>query len=280
MNRLSYRRLNGSCGAKSAMLPDSMVSTGIRGVALLMAVGLVGCGDGRPAGDALVAVATNFHEAASTLEADYERQTGYEISLAAGSTGSLYAQASNGAPFDLFLSADQARVDMLIEAGLADSETRFTYAIGKLVLWSADAALLTEGDGAAVLEEAAFRSLAMANPDLAPYGAAAVQVLDGLGLAEPLSDKVVRGQTVGQAFALVSSGNAELGFVALSQLQSPAFQSSGSSWQPPQSLYDPIRQDAVLLNRAAGNEVAIGFLDYLKTEAARQTLADYGYDPG
>jgi molybdate transport system substrate-binding protein len=262
------------------VLPDIMISAVIRACALFLLAGLAGCGNGRPAGDTLVGVATNFHDAAAKLAADYAAQSGYEISLAAGSTGSLFAQASNGAPFDAFLSADQVRVDMLVEADLAVAESRFTYAVGRIELWSGDEGLLAGRDGEAVLRAGGFRSLAMANPDLAPYGAAAAEALDRLGLADALAGKIVRGQTVGQAFALVSSGNAELGFVALSQLQAPGGEPGGSRWMVPPSLYDPIRQDAVLLRRAEENEAAIGFLDYLQSDAARAVLDAYGYEPG
>ncbi|MEQ8557261.1 MAG: molybdate ABC transporter substrate-binding protein [Henriciella sp.] len=251
----------------------------LRKSAFLVLLLPVSCGDGRPAGDALVAVATNFREVAEVLEADFEASTGYEISVASGSTGQLYTQITNGAPFDILLAADQIRPEMLQQNGNAVAATRFTYAIGKLVLWSADGQTF-EQDGEAVLREGDFRALAIANPDLAPYGTAAMEVIGALGLAGQLQDKIVRGENVGQALAIVTSGNAELGFVALSQIASPGRPLGGSYWQPPQSLHSPIRQDAILLERASENEAARGFIDYLKTEEARETIAAYGYETG
>jgi len=250
----------------------------LRSLALLLLAGLAACHDGRPSGDALIAVATNFREAAARLEADFEAESGYEISLAAGATGQLYAQILNGAPYDVMLSADQRRPQMLVADGLAVADSRFTYAIGKLVLWSADEALLRDVSGEAVLRSAAFRNLAIANPDLAPYGAAAMQAIEKLGLSDALAGKLVRGQTVGQAFAMTASGNAELGLVALSQTVSLAETASGSSWPVPPALYSPIRQDAVLLERASSNEAARAFLAYLRSEKGRATIAQFGYE--
>lgn len=250
----------------------------LRSLALLLLAGMAACHDGRPSGDALIAVATNFREAAMRLEADFEAESGYEISLAAGATGQLYAQIQNGAPYDVMLSADRRRPQMLVEDGLADADSLFTYATGKLVLWSADEALLSGVSGEAVLRSGAFRRLAIANPDLAPYGTAAMEVLTGLGLSDALAGKLVRGQTVGQAFAMVSSGNAELGLVALSQTVQLADNAGGSFWQVPSDLYSPIRQDAVLLERASSNEAARAFLAYLRSEKGRATIAQFGYE--
>lgn len=256
-----------------------MVRTFLRCLALGLLALPAACHDGRPSGDALIAVATNFREAAAVIEEGFEAQTGYEISTASGATGQLYAQIHNGAPFDVMLSADQRRPQMLLEEGYAVKGTRFTYAIGKLILWSADDALLSGRDGGDVLKGGAFRSLAIANPDLAPYGAAAVEALESLGLLDALGERIVRGQTVGQAFSMVASGNAELGLVAQSQVTLPGG-AAGSFWVVPPDTYSPIRQDAVLLERAASNEAARAFLDYLKSDAARLIIEQFGYEAG
>lgn len=226
------------------------------------------------AGEALVAVAANFAEPMAALEAAFEEDSGHKLTVSAGSTGKLYAQIAGGAPFDIFLAADAAHPARLEAEGRAVAGSRFTYAVGRLALWSADPALIGD-DGAAVLREAKFRRLAIANPDLAPYGAAAMQILAALGLDETLRPRIVTGENIGQAYAMIASGNAELGFVALSQIAgAPA---KGSRWAPPDGLYAPIRQDAALLKRAADNEAALAFLAYLKTDAARAVMERYGY---
>lgn len=228
------------------------------------------------AGEAVVAVAANFAEVAERLEAEFERETGHTLTFVAGSTGKLYAQIGTGAPFDAFLAADQARPERLEEEGLAVAGSRFTYATGRLTLWSPEPGRVGE-DGSATLRQGEFRRLSIANPALAPYGAAAQQTLEKLGLWEGLKDKLVMGETVGQAHAMVASGNAELGFVALSYVQSPRNRTPGSRWDVPGELYAPIRQDAVLLARAAGNPAARGFLDYLRSARAKALIETYGY---
>lgn len=225
---------------------------------------------------AAVAVAANFTEVVEQLGEDYERASGHELTFAVGSTGKLYAQISYGAPFDVFLAADQARPERLEKDGMVVADSRFTYAAGRLSLWSAEPDRIGD-DGAATLREGDFRLLAMANPDLAPYGAAARQTLENFDLWDRLRDKVVMGETIGQAHALVASGNAELGFVALSYVLSPRNEVAGSRWDVPARLHSPIRQDAVLLKRAADNPAARGFLDYLRGEKARAVIETFGY---
>ncbi|MEQ8936695.1 MAG: molybdate ABC transporter substrate-binding protein [Amphiplicatus sp.] len=225
------------------------------------------------AGEALIAVAANFAAPMEALEAAFEKSSGHALTVSAGSTGKLYAQIAGGAPFDILLAADTERPERLEAEGRAVSGSRFTYAVGRLALWSADTGFIGE-DGAAVLRDGKFRRLAIANPDLAPYGAAAMETLEELGLAETLRSKIVMGENIGQAYAMAASGNAELGFVALSQI---AADKSGSRWVPPAALYKPIRQDAVLLARAAKNEAALAFLAYLKSEEAHAVLARSGY---
>lgn len=226
--------------------------------------------------EATIAVAGNFSEVAERLEADFERESGHDLTFVVGSTGKLYAQIAHGAPFDAFLAADRARPERLEDEGLAVAGSRFTYATGRLTLWSREPGRVG-GDGAATLRQGGFRLLAIANPALAPYGEAARQTLEGLGLRERLEGKIVMGETIGQAHALVASGNAELGFVALSYVLSPRNETEGSRWDVPADLHEPIRQDAVLLSRAARNPAARGFLHFLRGAAARAVIETYGY---
>jgi molybdate transport system substrate-binding protein len=226
--------------------------------------------------EAIVAVAANFSEVVERLGKDFEGASGHELVFVFGSTGKLYAQIGNGAPFDVFLAADQERPELLEKEGLAVAGSRFTYAAGRLTLWSAEPRRIGE-DGAAVLRAGEFRLLAIANSDLAPYGAAAKQTLESLELWQGLEGKIVTGETIGQAHAMVASGNAELGFVALSYVLSPRNQTPGSRWDVPRELHSPIRQDAVLLSRAAGNPAARGFLDYLRTAEVKAVIETYGY---
>ncbi len=222
-----------------------------------------------------MAVAANAAEAVETLAAEFEQESGHRVTVTVGSTGKLYAQILHGAPFDLFLAADQERPRLLVEQGLAASNSRTTYAVGRLVLWRPAPDAFT--DAASVLQESAFRWLAIANPDLAPYGAAARDTLRELGLWQGLRSKIVVGENVGQAFAMVASGNAELGFVALSSVLSARNLQPGSHWEVPQHVHAPIRQDAVLLNRAEDNPVARDFLRFLGSPRAREAIASSGY---
>ena len=225
---------------------------------------------------ALVAVAANFAEVARALESEFERNGEHSIDLVIGSTGKLYAQIMNGAPFDMLLAADQDRPRRLEEASLSMAGSRRTYAVGRLVLWSPDPQRLA-GDGVAVLRDGEFRSLAIANPRLAPYGAAAVAALQALGAYEELRSRIVMGENVGQAHAMVASGNAELGLIALSSVRRPGSAALGSIWELPADLYSPIRQDAVLLARAMDNIAARAFLDFLTGAFAIHLIERYGY---
>lgn len=246
---------------------------------LALAAALILAVAARPAAaedDALIAVATNFLPVAEALEPVFAAGTGQRIRLAGGSTGKLAAQILNGAPYDAFLAADAERPALLEAEGLAVPESRFTYATGRLALWSADPARVGP-DGARTLAKADFRRLAMANPELAPYGAAAAETLAALGLADALAPKIVLGENVGQAQALVATGNAELGFVALSGIDGPRAPAGGSRWLVPEELHAPIRQDAVLLARAPPDGAAAAFLDFLKTGPAREIIAAHGY---
>lgn len=225
---------------------------------------------------ATIAVATNFLRPAEALALLFEQQTGREVTLVSGSTGKLTAQIIAGAPFDALLAADQERPERLEKDGLARPGSRFTYALGRLALWSADPDRIA-GDGAAELARGDFRRLALANPALAPYGAAARETLEGLGLADALADRIVLGENIGQAHAMVATGNAELGFVALSGVAGPGAEPKGSMWIVPEELHAPIRQDAVLLARAPQDGDAAAFLDFLKSPEARAVIAAWGY---
>lgn len=219
-----------------------------------------------------VAVASNFAGAIKRVAERFEVHTDHKVTLIFGSTGKLYAQIKHGAPFDLFFAADARRPELLDTEGVALPGSRFTYAIGKLVLWSPMAGYVDLQ--AKVLKQGGFRHLAIANPRLAPYGKAAQEVLQARGLWDALQGRMVRGENIGQAFHFVRSGNAELGFVALSQAKQPGQPIEGSWWEVPQTLYTPIAQQAVLLKE---NEAARAFLVFVQSEAAQEIIKGYGY---
>lgn len=240
---------------------------------ILMSALVLILGFGQASADEIhVAVASNFTDAIKDIARVFEEKTGHKVILVFGSTGKHYAQIKNGAPFEAFFAADVKRPALLEEEGVAQPGSRFTYAIGKVVLWSPDPTLI-DAD-ASVLGTGGFRHLALANPKLAPYGKAAEQVMKEKGVWSVLQGRMVRGENIGQTFQFVKSGNAELGFVALSQIRKPGAAIQGSFWQPPQSLYDPIEQQAVLLkDHAAARE----FMDFVKGGAAREIIESYGY---
>lgn len=222
------------------------------------------------ADDVHVAVAANFTAAMKEIAANFEKTSGHHAILSFGSTGKLYTQiVHGGAPFEVFLAADQRRPELMENADLASG--RFTYAIGKLVLWSSDA---DRAVGEQSLSEGDFHKLAIANPKTAPYGAAAVEVMRNLGLYEKLEPKLVLGDSISQTHQFVATGNAQLGFVALAQI---ALDGSGNRWPVPDKLYTPIRQDAVLLARGKDNPAAPALIAYLKSDAARAVIHRYGY---
>ena len=227
--------------------------------------------------EAVAAVAANFAEPAERLASLFTAETGHALTLSSGSTGTLYAQIVQGAPFDLLLAADAERPELLETAGLAVKGSRLTYAFGRLTLWSPDPTRIGK-DGRQVLRKAAFRHLAIANPDLAPYGRAARQALEHFGLWEALEPKLVMGQNIGQTFAMAATGNAELALAAASHVTSARNRSRGSHWQVPVSAHEPIRQQAVLLQRGKDNAAATGFLAFLRTPQARETITAYGYE--
>lgn len=223
-----------------------------------------------------IAVAANFTAPVKAIIAAYEKDTGRTVLPSFGATGMLYAQIRNGAPFELFLAADSRRPRLLAKQGLTVPGSRRTYAIGRLVLWSPDAGLIK--DGAAALHAGKFTRLAIAEPKAAPYGAAAKQVLQHLGLWKQLSPRIVRGQSITQTYQYVASDNAQLGFVALSQIAMLAPERKGSQWLVPQSLYSPIRQQTVLLKKAAHDPEAKAFYNYLKSPTAEKIIREYGYE--
>jgi molybdate transport system substrate-binding protein len=220
-----------------------------------------------------VAVASNFADALAAIGRRFQAATQHRVVLSAGSTGKLYAQIRNGAPFGAFFGADVRRPQLLEEQGVAVPGSRFTYAVGRLVLWSPRPGYV-DPEGR-VLQRGAFRHLAIANPLLAPYGKAAQEVLQTRSLWQALSGRLVRGENIGQAYQFVSTGNAELGFIAWSQIMRPGQPLAGSSWSVPQALYSRIEQQAVLLQ---DKPVARDFLAFVRSDEALKIIQDYGYD--
>lgn len=227
------------------------------------------------ADEVLVAVAANFTAPMKIIATAFEKATGHKAELSFGSTGKLYTQIRNGAPFDVLLAADDETPAKLVKEGLAVPASRFTYAIGALVLWSAKPGFV-DNEGA-VLKKGTFAHLALAAPKLAPYGAAAIETLSKIGLMNALSPKFVQGENIAQAYQFVSTGNAELGFVALSQVYANGKLTSGSVWVVPTDLYQPIRQDAVILTKGKINPAARDLVKFLKSKQAQDVIRSYGY---
>jgi len=247
---------------------------------LVLMAGLFPClpshaGNKEPA-RARIAVASNFAEAARKLAADYSKRSGQRIEISAASTGKLYAQIRGGAPFDALLSADAETPRRLVDQDLADGATLHDYAIGRLVLWSRDPALVKDGE--ALLRKGAIAKLSIANPDLAPYGAAAREALDYVRRWEELRPKLVMGENVGQAAQFVVSGAAPLGLLPRSLVLEARKTTPGSGWEVPATWHAPIVQSAVLLKHGERNPAARGFLEYLKTPAAQRRIRALGYD--
>jgi molybdate transport system substrate-binding protein len=226
------------------------------------------------AGELKVAVASNFTDAARDLVALFEKNTGHNVKVSFGSSGKLYTQIKYGAPFDVFLAADSEFPKKAIAEGMAINDSRFTYATGKLVLWSANPDLFE--DAKVYLRTGRIERLAIANPKTAPYGRAAQQVLQQMGLWNQLHSRLVRGDSIAQTFQFVATRNAAAGFIALSQALAWKNQEY-SMWLVPQRLYEPLTQQGVLLNKGLTNPVAAEFLDYLKQESAVKIIQRYGY---
>lgn len=228
------------------------------------------------AGEALIAVAANYARAAEAIGKAFTAETGHTANFTTGSTGKLYAQISEGAPFEALLSADAKTPEKIEADGNGIAGSRFTYAIGRLALWSVDAGRIG-ADPETALTDPATLKIAIANPDLAPYGVAARQALLFMGLWDAVQPKIVMGENIGQAFAMTQSGAAQLGFVALSAIKKPEKPAGGSFFEVPQEWYEPIRQDAILLKKGESNEAARAFLEFLRGPKAREIAASFGY---
>ncbi len=222
-----------------------------------------------------VAVASNFTAPMQKIAAQFEKDTGHKAELSFGATGKFYAQISNGAPFGILLAADDKTPAKIAQEGKGDAASRFTYSIGKLVLWSKqDGYVDANGE---VLKTGKFQHVAIANPKLAPYGLAAEQTLTKLNLLDAIKPKFVQGENIGQTYQFAATGNAELGFVALSQVMEDGKIKAGSAWVVPAQMHEPIRQDAIVLNNAKDNVAAKALMDYLKGDKARAIISAYGY---
>lgn len=244
---------------------------------MLIAAALAGLAASARADEVLVAVAANFAAPLARIGEGFSAATGHTLKVSAGATGKFYAQIVAGAPFEVLIAADDETPKKLVNEGLAVPGSQFTYAIGKLVLWSAQPGVV-DGQGA-VLASGRFAHLAIANPKLAPYGQAAAEVLKARGLTDALAPKLVTAESIAQAYQFVATGNAELGFVALSQVAVPGKAMVGSYWLVPASLHGEIRQDAVLLKVGEKNPAATALLTYLKSAPARALIQSWGYGP-
>lgn len=228
------------------------------------------------AADVSVAVAANFTAPMQKIAQAFERDTGHKVQMAFGATGSFYAQIKNGAPYQLFLAADDKTPLKLEQEGHGVPGTRFTYAMGKLVLWSKQSGWVD--DKGEVLKSAQYQRLAIANPKLAPYGAAAMETLSKMGVLQDVQAKLVQGENIAQAYQYVASENAPLGFVAMSQIMSDGKISQGSAWVVPASFYTPIRQDVILLTPAKNDVAANALLQYLRGDKAKDVMRSFGYN--
>ncbi|MDP3617731.1 MAG: molybdate ABC transporter substrate-binding protein [Rhodoferax sp.] len=242
----------------------------------LLLVALLGSTGLAHADEVSVAVASNFTGPMERIAPAFEKASGHKALIAYGTVGKFYAQIKNGAPFEVLISADDETPIRLEKEGLALAQSRFTYAIGKLVLWSAKPGLVD--DKGEVLKRGDFKRLSIANPKLAVYGAAAAESMKRLGVDAVLAPKLVFGENITQAYQFAASGNAELGFVALSQIYKDGQYVPGSYWLVPPALYPQIRQDAVLLARGKDNPAAAALLTYLKSDAAKQVIRAHGYE--
>ena len=226
--------------------------------------------------DVTVAVASNFLSPIKEIVGQFQRSTQRKVIIVSGSTGSLFAQIVNGAPFHIFLSADNRRPQILEEKGLAAQGSRYVYALGRLALWSADPDRVGK-NGVTALRQGGFRHLAIANPKTAPYGKASVSVLKKLKLWERLLPLIIRGSNINQTFQFTATGNAELGFVALSQALDPKLKIKGSWWVVPSHMHGPLEQSVVLLQKGKAHAGAKALMKFLRGTEARQTITKYGY---
>lgn len=267
---------NKTSGARLRQRARLAVAPAVCALLALIVSSFVAAPTSARAADVLVAVAANFVDVVEELTPVFERKSGHRLVATTGSTGKLYAQIVAGAPFQILLAADAATPERLATEGAGVPGSRFTYAIGRVALWSSDPKRIG-ADGKAALSAVDVRHIAIANPDLAPYGVAAREILEKLGLWNTLKSKIVMGQNIGQTHSMVATGNAQLGFVALSAVFSPRAPPQGSRWDVPEALFTPIRQDAILLKAGRDNIAARAFLDFLKSEPARAIVKRYGY---
>ena len=246
---------------------------------VIISISAVACSTAK-AEEVTVAVAANFTAPMQKIAQAFEQDTGHKALLAFGATGKFYAQIKNGAPFAVLLAADDETPTRLEKEGVAVAGTRFTYAIGRLALWSKNP-FLVDDKGQVLLSNAtdknSFKKIAIANPKLAPYGAAAMEVLDRMGALAKVRPKLVQGDSIGQAFQFVMTENAELGFVALSQISIDGRITQGSAWVVPQNLYTPLKQEAVLLPLGKNNAAALALMKYMRTDRAQAIIRAYGY---
>lgn len=227
------------------------------------------------AAEVRVAVAANFAQPMKEIAADFEKDSGHKVQITQGASGKFYAQITNGAPFEVFLSADDETPTRLVKEGKAVAGTQFTYAIGRLALWSPEANVVDQGGG--VLKTDQFRFLSIANARVSPYGRAAVQTMQKLGVLTAVEPRVVQGESITQAHQFVTSGNAQLGFVALSQIWENGKLKSGSAWVVPEAMHEQLKQDVVLLNPGKNSAAAQALIAYLKSDKARKVMDRYGY---
>lgn len=267
--KIERKRLNKTQAELSEMMLRLLIA---------IALGMVVLANAQPAQAAQVqvAVAANFAAPMQLIAAEFEKDTGHHVLLAIGASGKFYAQIKNGAPFEVFLSADSQIPARLEAEGAAVAGTRFTYATGKLVLWSSQTGVVDAAGR--VLEQGKFAHIAIANPKTAPYGAAAMEVLQARGQSQALAGKIVQAENVAQAWQFVATGNAQLGFVALSYIIKDGKQVSGSSWIVPTTLYHPLKQDAVLLKPGKNNPAASALLQYLQSEKIKTLIRNSGYE--
>ncbi|MCC9624173.1 molybdate ABC transporter substrate-binding protein [Thalassospira sp. MA62] len=248
-----------------------------RHILLLIAATIAGFCAGSPpasAGELTAAVAANFTDATRDIVKAFEQETGHSVKVSFGSTGKLYSQIENGAPFDVFLAADTKRAQMAAENDLAVGGSRFTYAKGKLGLWSQTANLFSDGE--TYLKDGGFDHIALANPKTAPYGAAAQEVMTNLGVLDAMKGKLVQGDSISQTFQFAATSSVDAAFIALSQAKAWTGD-AGTLWEIPDTLYAPIIQQAVLLTTAKDNAAAQDFIAFLKGDTARKIIVDYGY---
>ncbi len=247
----------------------------IRHIIHLCAYGIFVVAANAQAAEIKVAVASNFANTLKEIAVEFQRDTGHQLAITPGATGKFYAQISNGAPFDVFLSADDETPRKLAQEGKAIAASQFTYAIGRLALWSPSPDLVDKN--ADILKTDKFKYIAIANAKVAPYGQAAVQTMQKLGVLSKIEPRVVQGESIAQTFQFVSTGNAQLGFVALSQIFENGKIKTGSAWIVPEEMHEQLKQDAVILQSCKNTAACQALMDYLKSEKIKKMMSSYGY---